>query len=70
MFGVFITFVGIFCSTAQLPTSPSAYWPTEGWRTAKPEDVGMSSSGLAKASAFVSLSYLSHSLLHFHPLPS
>ena len=33
--------------------SPRSYWPTSGWRTATPESVGMSSAGLANASAWV-----------------
>ena len=35
--------------------APAPYWPTDGWKTATPESVGMSSNGLADASSFVRL---------------
>ena len=45
-------FLGILLATALLdncstPVVEQDYWPTEGWRTATPEDQGMSSAQLA-----------------------
>ena len=44
--------VTVVPSTVPAPTStPSPYWPTEGWRTSTPEEQGMDSQKLADLAA-------------------